>query len=95
MISANNARNRQSAFSTRWPDEMQRPVPPFALLLFTLIGAPRIHAQDFQTWNEIDFAATWHRIDWLAPALARVDTERPNPQLAANGIMADVHLAGN
>jgi hypothetical protein len=67
------------------------------LVVFWLIGvsAPFTCAQEIQSWNEIDFAATWKKVDLLAPALARVDTERPNPQFASTGIQADLHLPAN
>jgi hypothetical protein len=61
-------------------------------LLVLGIGARAARAQEIQSWNEIDFAAAWRKIDFLAPALARVDSERPNPQFASTGLLADFHL---
>ena len=49
-------------------------------------------AQDVQSWNEIDLTATIHRVDLLVPLLARTDPAVANPQLAATGITADLHL---
>jgi hypothetical protein len=55
-----------------------------------LVSAAR--AQDFQTWNEVDLVASWRRVDLTVPLLARVDSNLPNPQLAATGIVADLPL---
>jgi len=60
------------------------------LCLFFL--SSRARAQDFQTWNEVDVAASWHRIHLLAPFVARVDPSLSNPQLAATGLTADFPL---
>jgi hypothetical protein len=49
-------------------------------------------AQDFQSWNEVDIAASWRRVDFMIPLLARVDSSLPNPQLAATGVTADFPL---
>jgi len=49
-------------------------------------------AQDFQQWSEVDLTASWGKVDFLVPLLARTDTGLPNPQLAATGITADVPL---
>jgi hypothetical protein len=49
-------------------------------------------AQDFQQWNEVDFAASWRNASFLVPVLARTDTNLPNPQLAATGITVDIPL---
>jgi hypothetical protein len=37
-------------------------------------------------------AASWRNADFPIPLVARTDTRRPNPQLAASGITADVPL---
>jgi hypothetical protein len=50
------------------------------------------NAQDFQSWNEVDLAASWRNVEFVMPLLARTDIRLPNPQLAATGITADVHL---
>jgi hypothetical protein len=47
-------------------------------------------AQTFQSWNEVDVTASWHKVDLLVPFLARADTNLPNPQLAASGFTRDV-----
>src|SRR6266446_4949237 len=60
----------------------------FCLLLFTTPG----RAQDFQRWNEVDLTASWRKVDFLVPLLARTDSRLPNPQLAATGITADFPL---
>ncbi len=52
-------------------------------------------AQRLQTWNEVDLAASWRHIEFVAPSLTRCDTQLPNPQFAATGIMADFHVPGN
>lgn len=52
-------------------------------------------AQDFQSWNEIDFKARLGSIEVLMPLLARVDSRLPNPQLAATGVEAEFHLPGH
>lgn len=49
-------------------------------------------AQDFQQWNEVDFTASWRKVDFLLPVLVRTDTRPPNPQLAATGITVDMPL---
>ena len=49
-------------------------------------------SQDFQSWNEVDLIASWRKVDFLVPLLARTDTRLPNPQLAATGITADLPL---
>lgn len=69
---------------------------PSRLALLALFAiATQLPAQQFQSWSEIDFAAAWRKIDLLIPALARVDSERPNPQFASTGILADLHLPAN
>jgi len=62
------------------------------LLCLLLVAAPRTQAQDLQSWNEVDLAVAWHRIDLLFPFVARTDPGKPNPQLAATGLTADLHL---
>ena len=52
--------------------------------LSTLAGA-----QDFQQWNEVDLTASWRKLEFLVPLLARTDTHLPNPQLAATGFIAN------
>ena len=49
-------------------------------------------AQDLQPWNEVDIVAKWRHGDFLVPFLARTDTAKPNPQLAATGVVADLNL---
>src|SRR5277367_4190164 len=80
-------RKRQSAFCMRWLSGRG-----VALFLVTGVAGPSIWAQNFQTWNEIDFTGSWRNVDFLAPLLARTDTQLPNPQFAATGIMADIQL---
>jgi len=63
-----------------------------ALIVALVIAVAPGHAQDFQSWNEVDLAAAWGRIDLLAPFVARTDPSLPNPQLAATGLTADIHL---
>ena len=60
--------------------------------LLVVLAATRSHAQDFQSWNEVDLTASWKNIDFLVPLLARVDSSLPNPQLAATGVTADFRL---
>jgi hypothetical protein len=62
------------------------------LLSSLLFGSGLAQAQDFQSWNEVDLAATWRKVDFLFPLLARTDSSLPNPQLAATGITADIPL---
>jgi hypothetical protein len=59
-----------------------------ALWLATALG----NAQDFQSWNEVDVVLTWKHGDFWAPFLARTDPAKPNPQLAATGLVADLKL---
>lgn len=64
----------------------------FLILLLLGLGAQAIPAQEFQYWPEIDFATTFRKIELVAPALVRVDSQRPNPQFAGTGVLADIHL---
>ena len=52
-------------------------------------------AQDFQNWNEVDLTASWKKVDFLAPLVARTDPNKPNPQFAATGVVALIPLAGH
>jgi hypothetical protein len=63
-----------------------------AVLFCSFILAALARAQDFQPWNEVDLTASWRRVDFLVPLLARTDFRLPNPQLAATGITADLPL---
>jgi Protein of unknown function (DUF2490) len=63
-----------------------------AALLGLLMFAGMARAQEFQNWNEVDFTASWKKIDFLLPAVVRTDANRPNPQFAATGIVASVPL---
>ncbi len=58
-------------------------------LLLLTSGASLSSAQDFQSWNEVDLTASYRRVAFLVPLLARFDPDLPNPQLAATGITAD------
>jgi hypothetical protein len=53
-------------------------------------GTALAKAQDFQSWNEVDVVANWRHGDFLVPFLARTDTAKPNPQLAATGVVANL-----
>jgi hypothetical protein len=53
---------------------------------------PLARAQDVQSWNEVDVDASWRNVEIMMALLALTDTHLPNPQLAATGITADVHL---
>ena len=64
----------------------------FAAVVVLIVGATFSHAQDFQSWNEVDLTASWKDVDFLVPLLERVDSSLPNPQLAATGVIADVRL---
>ncbi len=55
-------------------------------------SGPQGSGHDFQSWNQVDLAASWRNVDFLVPLLARADTRLPNPQLAATGIAADFPL---
>lgn len=63
-----------------------------AALLAMTSGAGVSSAQGFQSWNEIDLAASYRGVDFLVPLMARVDSTLPNPQLAATGVTADFRL---
>lgn len=70
-----------------------RPRRRLWLALFVLaLAATQAIAQDFQWWNEVDAVSTWRHGDFLVPLLARTDTAKPNPQLAATGLIADWKL---
>jgi hypothetical protein len=63
-----------------------------SFLFLLLVTCGPAGAQDFQSWNEVDLAATWRKVDLLVPLLARTDNSLPNPQLAATGLTADLPL---
>ena len=63
-----------------------------ALFCLFFLGLTSAKAQDLQSWNEVDLAASWRNVEFLVPLLARTDTRLPNPQLAATGITADLSL---
>jgi hypothetical protein len=78
---------------------MKQPPPSWARVLrlgpivwMLWHGAALANAQDFQSWNEVDVVANWRHGDFLAPFLARTDTAKPNPQLAATGVVADFKM---
>jgi len=50
------------------------------------------NAQDFQSWNEVDVVANWRHGDFLVPFLARTDSAKPHPQLAATGVVANLKM---
>ncbi len=60
-----------------------------AVFLCVWVWACLAHAQNFQLWDEVDLTASAGKVDFLIPLLARTDTNLPNPQLAATGIVAD------
>jgi hypothetical protein len=62
------------------------------LSIFLVFVAVVCHAQEFQSWNEVDLTASWRHVDFLAPFAARIDPALPNPQLAATGLIADLPL---
>jgi hypothetical protein len=62
-----------------------------ALLSIALLASVAT-AQSFQSWNELDLTASWHKVDFLVPSLARIDGRLPNPQLVATGLEADFAL---
>lgn len=49
-------------------------------------------AQTRQGWAELDFVGVWRGVTFTVPTIARLDTERPNPQLLASGLTADVRV---
>ncbi len=60
--------------------------------IFLLFIAAASHAQELQSWNEVDLSASWRRVDLLAPFVARIEPGSPNPELAATGLTADLPL---
>jgi hypothetical protein len=70
-------------------------VRTIAVLLSLVSAGTFAGAQDFQSWSELDFTASWKKVDLLIPLLARVDSSLPNPQLAATGVTADIPLHGH
>jgi hypothetical protein len=60
--------------------------------IFLVCAGPVGRAQESQAWNEVDLTASWRRVDFLAPFVARIDPAKPNPQLAATGLTADLPL---
>lgn len=62
------------------------------LCLFSLAAAAG--AQEFQTWNEADITASWRRVDFVAPLLARADPNKSNKLFVAVGVTADYRLSG-
>jgi hypothetical protein len=63
-----------------------------AVVIFILFLGGLARAQDFQQWNEFDLAGSWQKVEFTLPFLARTDSQLPNPQLAATGLLADFHL---
>ncbi len=63
-----------------------------AAFVLSVCSAGPLAAGDLQAWNEVDLAARWRRLDLTIPFVARIDFRSPNPQLAATGLTADVHL---
>jgi Protein of unknown function (DUF2490) len=61
-------------------------------VIFLVFAGPISRAQEFQAWNEVDLTASWRRIDFLTPFVARLDPAKPNPQMAATGLTADLPL---
>lgn len=64
---------------------------PALVCLFAMTACGR--AQEFQSWNELDLTASWKKMDFLVPTLARFDNRLPNPQLVATGITADFSMS--
>jgi hypothetical protein len=63
-----------------------------AVLLGLVPFAAMAAGQQFQSWNEVDLTASWKRVNFLIPAVARMDPSLPNPPFAATGIVASVPL---
>jgi hypothetical protein len=78
--------------SREWARKALRPLALFCFVFLIAATVALAHAQDFQSWNEVDLAASFHGVNFLLPLLARTDTRLPNPQLAATGLTADFHL---
>lgn len=83
----------------QWPNRDERITPSVFVFVRALValfaitvGASLSSAQDFQSWNEVDLTASYKGVDLLVPLLARVDSNLPNPQLAATGVTADFQL---
>lgn len=64
-----------------------------AIVLLVAMQAALAGAQDFQNWNEVDLTASWKKVDFLAPLVARTDPSKPNPQFAATGVVALIPVA--
>lgn len=43
-------------------------------------------------WNEVDLTGSVRRVDFVVPTLVRLDSNLPNPQLLAAGVMADFQV---
>lgn len=63
--------------------------------LFFWASAARSYSQDTQSWNELDLATHYGRVDVLIPLVARFETTQATPQLSAVGVMADLPLASH
>lgn len=61
-------------------------------LTFLVLMGTATHAQELQSWNEVDLSASWRHADFLAPFVARISLGSPNPELAATGLTADLPL---
>jgi len=68
-------------------------VQSIALVLSLAMQARTAVGQDFQNWNEVDLTASWKKVDFLAPLVARTDPSKHNPQFAATGVVALLPLA--
>ena len=61
-------------------------------LTFLFLMRTTSHAQELQSWNEVDLSASWRHVDFLAPFVARIAPGSPNPELAATGLTVDLPL---
>src|SRR5215831_4298990 len=75
--------------SVRIRFELPCAVATFCGFLFTADA----YGQDFQWWSEFDLEGSTRTVDVVAPFLVRLDPNRPNLQLVATGVTADVRLS--
>jgi hypothetical protein len=52
------------------------------------------HAQELQSWNEVDLSASWRRVDFLAPFVARTEAGSPIPNLLPPGSLPICRFVG-
>src|SRR5262249_8419773 len=64
-----------------------------AVVLWSALLTTTVQGQDLQWWGEVDVTGDWRAVHLLVPSVIRVDSQLPNPQLAATGVEIEVPLS--